>query len=185
MSSILTTPPTVEPISLAEAKAHLRVTHTDDDTFISTLIITARRIIEQRYGLSFMQQGWSVFLDRWPDNPMLTLPLYPVQSVTDVKIYGDDDVAATLDPAHYFLDAASRPSRLILRQGRIVPPPGRRANGIEVKLTAGFSSVPQQVKQALLIIVADYYANRGDIENGTLPLSALELLMPYREVRLT
>jgi hypothetical protein len=54
-----------------------------------------------------------------------------------------------------------------------------------VKLTTGFSSVPQQVKQALLIIVADYYANRGDVENGTLPLSALELLMPYHEVRLT
>jgi uncharacterized phiE125 gp8 family phage protein len=184
MSIILTTPPTVEPVNLAEAKAHLRVTHADDDTFISTLIVTARRVIEQRYGLSLMQQSWSVFLDRWPSCAVLPLPLFPVQSITDVKIYGDDDVAATLDPAHYFLDAASRPSRLVLRQGRIVPPPGRRANGIEIKLTSGFAAVPQHIKQALLLIVADYYANRGDVENASLPLSAVELLATYREVRL-
>jgi uncharacterized phiE125 gp8 family phage protein len=184
MSIILTTPPTVEPVNLAEAKAHLRVTHADDDTFISTLIVTARRVIEQRYGLSLMQQSWSVFLDRWPSCAVLPLPLFPVQSITDVKIYGDDDIAATLDPAHYFLDAASRPSRLVLRQGRIVPPPGRRANGIEIKLTSGFAAVPQHIKQALLLIVADYYANRGDVENASLPLSAVELLATYREVRL-
>jgi uncharacterized phiE125 gp8 family phage protein len=184
MSIILTTPPTVEPVNLAEAKAHLRVTHADDDTFISTLIVTARRVIEQRYGLSLMQQSWSVFLDRWPNCAVLPLPLFPVQSITDVKIYGDDDVAATLDPAHYFLGAASRPSRLVLRQGRIVPPPGRRANGIEIKLTSGFAAVPQHIKQALLLIVADYYANRGDVENASLPLSAVELLATYREVRL-
>jgi uncharacterized phiE125 gp8 family phage protein len=185
MSTILTTPPAAEPLSLAEAKAHLRIAHNDDDAFLSTLIITVRRVIEQRYSLCLNAQGWSVFLDLWPDNDPINLPLYPVQSINDVKIYGEDDVAATLDPAHYFLDTASKPSRLTLRLGRVVQPPGRRANGIEIKLTTGFVIVPQQIKQAMLIIIADYYSNRGDGENGAIPLSALELLMPYRDVRLT
>ena len=67
MPLILTTPPSAEPLSLADAKAQLRVYHSDDDTFISTLIITARRLIEQRYDLALLQQGWSLFSDDWPE----------------------------------------------------------------------------------------------------------------------
>lgn len=189
MSQILTTPPTVEPVSLSEAKAHLRVTHSDDDTYISTLINSARSIVEQFCGLALLQQSWSVFRDDWPTQGIFNLPLAPIISITDLLIYGEDDVAATLDPAHYFLDGASKPCRLVLRGGRSVPTPGRRANGIELKLVAGFgaaaTAVPNQIKQALLIIIADWYASRGDVDAGALPLSARSLLAPYRTVRLT
>jgi uncharacterized phiE125 gp8 family phage protein len=185
MPIILTTPPSVEPLTLAEVKTHLRVTHGDDDIFISTLIASARRMIEQRYGLAVMQQSWSVFQDQWPEDGLFDLPLFPVQSITDLKTYGDDDVAATIDPAHYYLDAVSRPSRLVLRRGRTVQPPGRRVNGIEIKLVAGFTSTPQTIKQALLIVIGDWYANRGDVDAGDLPLSAKLLLTPYSVVRLT
>lgn len=188
MSQILTTPPTVEPVSLTEAKAHLRVTHSDDDTYISTLINSARSTVEQFCGAALLQQSWSVFCDAWPTQGIFNLPLNPIMSITDLLIYGEDDVAATLDPAHYFLDSASKPCRLILRGGRSVPTPGRRANGIEIKLIAGFgagaSAVPNQIKQALLIIIADWYASRGDVDAGDLPLSARSLLAPYRVVRL-
>ena len=189
MSQILTTPPTVEPVSLAEAKAHLRVTHNDDDTYISTLINSARSTVEQFCGIALVQQSWSVFCDVWRSQGIFNLPLSPVMSITDLLIYGEDDVAATVDPSHYFLDAASKPPRLILRTGRSVPTPGRRANGIELKLVAGFgtsaSSVPNQIKQALLIIIADWYAARGDVDAGDVPLSARSPLAPYRSVRLT
>ena len=189
MSQILTTPPSVEPVSLAEAKAHLRVTHADDDTYISTLINSARSTVEQFCGLALIQQSWSVFCDEWPERGIFNLPLAPIISITDLLIYGEDDVAATLDPAHYFLDAASKPCRLVLRNGRSAPTPGRRANGIEIKLVAGFgaaaTAVPNQIKQALLIIIADWYASRGDVDAGALPLSARSLLSPYRNVRLT
>jgi uncharacterized phiE125 gp8 family phage protein len=188
MPQILTTPPAVEALSLAEVKAHLRITHSDDDTYISTLIISARRTIEAQFGICLLQQSWSVFRDCWPCDGIFSTPLFPVMSVVDLKVYGDDDVAATIDPAHYYLDAASCPARIALRRGRAFPPPGRRTNGIELKLLTGFgtttAAVPQQVKQALLIIISDWFANRGDLGAGTLPLSALELLSPYKNVRL-
>jgi uncharacterized phiE125 gp8 family phage protein len=187
MSTILTTPPSVEPLSLTEAKAHLRITHNDDDTYISTLIISARRAVEQRFDICLLQQSWSVFVDEWPNLGEFKLPFFPVMSIADVKIYGDDDVAATLDPAHYYLDAVSRAARLVLRMGRIFPPPGRRANGIEIKVVTGFgaaaASVPNTIKQALLITLADWFANRGDEQGALLPVGALELLAPYRTVR--
>jgi uncharacterized phiE125 gp8 family phage protein len=165
MSLILTTPPAVEPVSLAEAKAHLRVTHADDDSYISTLIVSARRCVEMRTGLRLITQTWSQFMDCWPPGGIVELRLNPVSAVSDVIVYGDTDTPAMIDPAHYFLDATSNPPRVVFRQGRNPSPPGQRAKGIEVRVTAGFglpASVPQELKQAVLLLVADGFAHRGD-----------------------
>ena len=119
MPLILTTPPSAEPLSLAEAKAQFRIYHSDDDTCFSTLITTARRLIEQRYDLALMQQSWSLYLDRWPESGIFNVPLQPLLSVTDIKTYGDDDTPATLDPAHYYIDVANNSPRIVLRRGRV------------------------------------------------------------------
>jgi uncharacterized phiE125 gp8 family phage protein len=187
MSLILTTPPLVEPVSLAEAKAHLRVTHVDDDGFISTLIVSARRRVEVKTGLRLISQGWSQFMDFWPGGGMVELDAYPVSAVSDVIIYGDLDTAASVDPAHYFLDATSNPPRVVFRQGRNPSPPGRRAKGIEVRFTAGFglaAAVPVDLKQAVLLLVADAYAHRGDESVRVTPPAVLELINAYRVMRL-
>ena len=188
MSLILTTPPVVEPVSLAEAKAHLRVTHVDDDVFISTLIVSARRRLEVKTGLRLITQGWSQFLDFWPGGGLVELDVNPVSAVSDVIIYGDLDTAASVDTAHYFLDATSSPPRVVFRQGRNPSPPGRRAKGIEVRFTAGFglaAAVPVDLKQAVLLLVADAYAHRGDEAARAMPPAALELINAYRVMRLT
>jgi uncharacterized phiE125 gp8 family phage protein len=187
MSLVLTVPPLVEPVSLAEAKAHLRVTHLDDDALISTLIVSARRRIEALTRLRLITQGWSHFLDFWPPGGLVELRLSPVSAVSDVIIYSDLDVPFTVDPAHYFLDATSNPPRVVFRQGRTPSPPGRRGKGIEVRLTAGFglaAAVPADVKQAILLLVADAYAHRGDESTQATPPAALELLHAYRVMRL-
>ncbi len=95
---------------------------------------------------------------------------------------------STIEPAHYFLDATSNPPRLVFREGRCPAPPGRRAKGIEIRLVAGFgnaAAVPQELKQAILLLVADAFANRGD--DGVRPMTpaVLELINAYRVMRLT
>jgi uncharacterized phiE125 gp8 family phage protein len=188
MTLILNTQPMAEPVSLAEAKAHLRISHTDDDVYVSTLIIAARRQIESRTGLRCIQQGWSVFHDQWPEDRTIRIPLEPLLSIDDIRIYGDDDTFAVLDPAHYFIDKSALPARVILRGSRERPCPGRVANGIEVRLTAGFGPdgtlVPKELKQAILLTIADWFANRGDERSPALPLNVMALIAPYRSMRI-
>ena len=188
MSLVLTTPPLVEPVGLAEAKAHLRVSHVDDDVIISTLIVSARRRVESRTGLRLISQGWSQFMDCWPCVGMVELDVNPVSAVSDVVIYGDLDTTSTVDPAHYFLDATSSPPRVVFRQGRNPSPPGRRAKGIEIRFTAGFglaAAVPADLKQAVLLLVADAYAHRGDESVRVMPSAVLELINAYRVMRIS
>ncbi len=187
MPLILTTPPAAEPVSLAEAKAHLRVSHADDDAYISRLIAAARRTVERATSLRLVTQGWSLFADRWPDGPALSLQLSPVTAIADIITYGEDDTPATVDPAHYYLDHVSRPARAVLRDGRTPPRGGRPVNSIEVRFTAGFgaaSLVPEDLRQAILLTVAHWFDHRGDGGGGALPLAAVELLTAHRTVRL-
>ena len=92
-----------------------------------------------------------------------------------------------IDPAHYVGDAASRPPRVLLRGSRQWPRPGRAVNGIGIRLRAGFGAaaedVPQPLRQAILLLVTHFFAQRGDEAGGGLPLSLGALLDPYRLVR--
>ena len=188
MPIIQNTPPAVEPISLAEVKAHLRILHSDEDGALIRFVAAARHDIENRTGLHLITQNWSQFFDSWPNCGYLPLSLSPIIAVTDVKIYGDDDVAAPIDPAHYYLDRLSRPSRLTMRNGRWLPQPGRSLSGIEVVLSLGFGptadAVPQPLREAILLRAGHWYANRGDDAKAAEPLAVASLIETYRRVRL-
>lgn len=188
MPSILTTPPALEPVTLAEAKAHLRVTHADEDAYISTLIKTARLGVESLTGLGLITQGWSMFLDSWPESGVIKIPHAPVLDVTDIKTYADDNTATTINQAYYSEDRVSRPSRIVLRPAYTWAKPGRVANGIEVLLSVGFgataASVPEPLREAVLQLIAHWYGARGDEPGPELPRMVSNLIQPYREVHL-
>jgi uncharacterized phiE125 gp8 family phage protein len=77
---------------------------------------------------------------------------------------------------------------LVLRGSRSWPRPGRIANGVEIKLTAGYgasaATVPEALREAMLHALAQWYAERGDTADQGLPLAAAALVAPYRELRL-
>ncbi len=186
MPQILTVPAVAEPLPLPLVKAHLRLTHDDEDETLTRLAAAARRVVEARTGLSLTAEGWSLFLDRWPEDGVVSLPRAPVMAVNRVTVHGEE-AAAEIDPAHYWLDRASRPCRLVMRAGRALPPPGRALNGIEIAFTAGFgetaADVPADLTEAMLLMVGQWYASRGD-EDFSPSLAAAALLNRWREVRL-
>ena len=187
MASILVRPPASEPVTLAEAKAHLRVTHVEEDALIAALITSARRVAEAKTGLCLMAQGWTVFRDTWPEDGLIALPLWPVRAIAELAVFGEEDAKAVIDPAHYVADLGSRPARLMLRGSRQWQRPGRALNGIAITLDAGFGplpeDVPQPLRQAVLMLVAHWYAHRGDEDAPAAPGGVDALLRPYRAVR--
>jgi uncharacterized phiE125 gp8 family phage protein len=202
MSLQLISPPAIEPVTLDEAKAHLKVDTTDDDALITALITAARARAEWHTGRAFITQSWTLSLDAWPGiaadcglPPALSatppaaieIPLPPLQAVTSITTYARNDAATVLDSSLYQVDTASKPARIALKFG-VTPPMDLRAmNAIVIAFTAGYgdaeANVPAPIHAAILEMIADAYTNRGD-SSGELPLDALALLAPYRIVKL-
>jgi uncharacterized phiE125 gp8 family phage protein len=175
MPLVLTAGPAVEPVTLAEAKAHLRVDGTAEDTLVASLVVTSRLHVETTMGLSLVTQSWSWFFDAWPRRRAVALPLRPVQSIAAVRLYDEAGAATLLAPESYFLDGASAPARLV-RQGMLTwPRPGRVGNGIEIAFTSGYGDaagdVPAPVRQAILLLVAHWYEFRAGFGPADQPVS--------------
>lgn len=156
----LTVPPPVEPISLAEAKAFLRVDVSNDDALIGSLVTAARDACERFTGRALVAQTWTLFRDDWPggarmgahltEGPqtgpvatargtVLEIPKPPLLSIEHVKIYDDADTATVWPTSNYLTDTASEPGRLIVRAGAALPEATRTAAGIEIRFVAGYA----------------------------------------------
>ena len=192
MALVLTSGPASEPISLAEAKIHLRVDGSAEDTLIASLIITSRLHIEAALGVALITQSWSYFLDAWPAGHQLSLPLRPVQSIAAVRLYAADESVVTIPSDTYLLDGAATPARLVRRANLTWPKPGRTANGIEIAFVAGYGNapidVPAPIRHAILLLVAHWHEHREPVAigeaNASVPSTVSDLLQPYRWVRL-
>lgn len=191
MALALTSAPAAEPISLAEAKAHLRIDEDLEDGLIGALITSARLWIERQYGLALITQGWSFYLDRVPDGGAVALPLAPLQTIGTVTLHNEDGGTAVLEANAYEFDALSKPARLIFTSASGTASL-RRLNGIEIAYTAGFGdlpdAVPRPIRQALLLLVAHWFERREPVavggESPEVPSMVAGLLSPFRQVRL-
>ncbi|MHA1523457.1 MAG: head-tail connector protein [Alphaproteobacteria bacterium] len=188
----MTTSPAVEPLTLSEAKSHLRVDTTDEDILISSLITAARVHIEAATGRALITQVWSLYLDTWPAGNAVPLPLAPLVSVDAVRTYDVQGVATTLNAQDYFVDTVSQVPRVVRVNGQIWSPPGQVANGVEIAFTAGYgiatSDVPEPLRQAVRLLVAHWFETREPVVLGAqadmVPTTVDALAAPYRRVRL-
>lgn len=192
MALVLTSGPATEPVSVAEAKAHLRIDGDAEDVLLASLVITSRLHIEAALGLALITQGWKLLLDRYPDDGAIVLPLTPVAGVTSFSVATGDGARQLLRPAAYEIDLASRPARIVRAVAGFWPPPATRSSGIEVAFTAGYGAqptdVPEPIRRAILLLVAHWYEHRDPIEIGNagarVPAMVSALVEPYMVKRL-
>ncbi|RDV02147.1 head-tail connector protein [Undibacter mobilis] len=186
MPSILLTAPAVEPLSLAEAKAFLRVEYNDDDDVIGALLAAARIHVEAQTRRALVAQQWRLTLDVWPADGRLKVLPAPLAALNAVRVYDDAGHASALDLQSFVVDTAG--SQLVFAPWALAQP-GRAAAGIEVDVTAGYgaaaSDVPEPLRQAVRLLTAHWYENRGIAgASGTLPVTVAALIAPYRMLSL-
>jgi uncharacterized phiE125 gp8 family phage protein len=198
MPLILTAAPAAEPVSLAEAKAFLRVAHADEDVLISDLVQSAREHVEAVTGLALITQSWRETLDAWPQRRVsacgqaVRLRRRPLISVEALQIYDRGGAAQLVDPVEYRIEPGE-PGRLIAILPFTLPQPERLAGGIEIDFTAGFgpapSDVPAPLREAILQLTATSYGGVERAETAQrgadgLPDKVISLISPWRRLSL-
>ena len=175
-----TTAPAVEPVTLAEAKAHCRVDTTADDTLMQGYITTAREWVEDYIDRALVTQQLVMKLDAFPAE--IELPRPPMiasgtaTAVTITYVTGEAGGTATLSASEYRVDRDSTPGVIRTLYGGSWPSHLLDQNSVTVSWWAGYgdaASVPQRVKSALLMCVHELYEKRGD---GQMPAAAMRLL---------
>ena len=101
MTALVTSPPALEPVTLAEARAHLRVTATAEDALIERLVAAARAEVERLTRRALIRQGWRLYLDGWPPGRAVRFPVAPVVSVESLTVYDDDGMPVLLPVGAY------------------------------------------------------------------------------------
>jgi uncharacterized phiE125 gp8 family phage protein len=191
MSSILLTPPAVEPLSLAEAKDYLRVEHADDDDVIAALIASARAHVEAATRRALITQTWRHSRDAWPRDGRIAVLPAPLKALVGARVYDQDGTPQEIDLESFVVDTVSAPG-VVAFPPWSVPSPGRAVAGVELDVTVGYgdaaADVPAPLALATRLLLAHWYEYRGVVApNGataTLPMGVAELIAPYRVLSL-
>jgi uncharacterized phiE125 gp8 family phage protein len=159
----LITAPAVEPVSVADAKGHLRVDEavTAEDALIARHIIAARRLVEAYTRRKLVTQKWRLLRDSFCA-PIVLGDLAPVATIDAVKYIDTAGALQTLDPATYQL-LKEAPARVVLAFDKSWPDLRGDREGVRVEVTCGYggaAAVPEDITAALLLLVADLYEKR-------------------------
>ncbi len=177
----LVTPPAEEPVSLIEAKLHLRVDFDEDDTLIAALITAARQAAETLTGRQFITARWKLVLDCFPGSlamgmsvgqsfslpgHAILLPKVPVQSVVAINYLDMAGAVQILPASAYTVDTACEPARITPVFGQVWPNCLPQIGAVSVTFDAGYGStgtVPEGLKSWIKLRVGSLYAHREEV----------------------
>jgi uncharacterized phiE125 gp8 family phage protein len=176
-------PPDADVVLLADVKAHLRVSGTDEDTLIQTYIDAAVSALDGWSGIlgrCLITQTWAQDLDDFPAEDDLRLPFPDVQSVTVTYQSGG---AQTFTAFRLAQDGLG--SKLVLNDGATWPDPDDRPDAVTVEMVVGYggasTDIPSALRVAILMHVAQMYDHRSVGGDG-MPLAYDALVKPFRRV---
>jgi uncharacterized phiE125 gp8 family phage protein len=187
----LLTPPATEPVALADVKTFLRIDGNEDDSVLTMLIKSARRMAEEYTKRAFITQTWRLTMDSFagdcldniPVPPYLrtglrSIPLsrQPIQSIDSIYTKNSANVATVVDADTYTLDD----NEVLLNEGHSWPTNLREHSAVGIEFVAGWENadeVPEPIKQGIIQHVAASYSNKVCAE---IPEGAKALYDPFR-----
>lgn len=194
----LNSAPATLPVTLAEARAQLRLDasgspaeHPDDD-YVTRLLNAATARLDGKDGLlsrCLITQTWDYTIDEFPAERSILLPLGPLQSVSSITYTDTDGVTQTFSSSSYVVDDKSERGWVVLASGEAWPSTYDVINAVTIRFIAGYgdaaSDVPEEIRHAILLMVAQWYEHRKTVHVGQgtveeLPIDIGPLISRYR-----
>jgi uncharacterized phiE125 gp8 family phage protein len=191
MRTIISQAPAAYPVTLTQAKLHLRlavdaaeaIAYDMEDELINGIIAASTGYAESFLRRAIITTTFITYLDRWQDS--VTLPFPPLQSIEAVTYTdADGNQEAFTD---YTLDTPG--NRVVIDERPNVTLAD--VNPIAITYKAGYgadgTNVPAGIKHAILLMIGHYYQNREAVAVGVsvadMPMAVDALLWPYRDLR--
>lgn len=175
------TSPVVEPVTVAEAKAHLRVDNSNSDTEIASMVTAAREWCEQYLDRTLVNTQWVMRFDSFPPDGTqdIELPRPPMSlagTTTAVSVTFTAETGGTqaYSTASFRVDRNSTPGAVKTLYGQTWPPHLMDDNAVSVTWWGGYgsagSTVPAAVRHAILMLVGHWYESRqAAVGTGAVP----------------
>jgi len=174
--------PATEVLSLTDVKSYLKIDHTVEDDLINSLIKSARDYVETYLNKTLLTRMLQLSFTKCVR--VYTLPILPVQSITKIEYIDDDGELEVVATTAYELRANQ--GVLIIKDNSVF---NDAADDFEIVVTCktGYTAVdeiPEAIVQALLLIVADSYENRGNCAHNTRNVKTSQFLLnPHRNIQ--
>ncbi len=180
------TPASTYPVSLTEAKSHLKVDTTADDTYITSIIKAATQLSEEYTNRFFIDTEIEQYASSFVE--LKTLFKSKVSAITNVKYYDNNNTLQVLSATVYNTQLNYEPSQIQLAENQSFPSITKRNDAVRAKYTVGYGSsasdVPEIIKQAILLTIGNFYQNRNSVVIGRiateLPMNVKWLLDTYK-----
>lgn len=184
IAPVRTVAPAAAPVTLAEAKAHLRVTDSGENDLIAALIEAAVSHLDGWHGIlgrCIVEQTWRQDMVEFPSD-MIRLPFPDVQSVT-VQYTDTSGTNRTFAGANYHLINTPGASAIMLASTASWPSVADAPDAVRITMVCGFATVPQALKMAILLHIGALFENRAsESAVALMPFAYDALIRPYRVV---
>ena len=183
-----TAAPSVEPVVTADQKEWMRVDASDEDTLIGNLAAASRAYFESSTNRQLITATWQLKLTNFPSGEIV-LPVSPLQSITSITYYDNDDAQQTWSSGEYDVDTASTPGRVRPSFDNDYPSDSRGGtDDIVITFVAGYgdasSDVPDGVLTAIKLLAANWFENRESNSPVTMtpvPMALESLVWQYKD----
>lgn len=162
LAPVATTPPVLEPVTVAEVETYLGLGSDTDDDLVNRMISSARWMHEVHTRRQFITATWTGYLDRFPCGNTIWAPKPPLISVTSITYTDENGDSQTLtENTDFVVDIASEPARVSLGFDQSWPPTRVENNAVVMVFVAGYgaaaSTVPALLRQAILLQIESWF----------------------------
>ncbi len=165
MGSVRIVAPATAAVAIEHARAQVRSSTKEDDTFLEDALAAATEHVEADTWRRFITQRWRQTFDRWPTDA-LRLRFPPLVSVESVKYVDPDGALQTLDPSVYVVRTMETPGEILLKRGKSWPSIADEPDAVRVEFTCGYgdvTAVPPAARRVILQLVGTMFAHRESV----------------------